>query len=55
MSNIELVKEVNIDGSIIWTLVDPVSTQVHLRTKNAGLAQKCLADIQQYGYIKLEK
>ena len=55
MSNIELVTEVSNTGQMSWLLVDPVSQQVYLRTKNADLANRCLADIQQHGYIKLEK
>lgn len=50
----ELRKEVNSRGEISWVLYDPMSATVHLRTTNASLAQKCLADIQNYGYIKLE-
>lgn len=50
----ELRKEVNSRGEISWVLYDPVSTTVHLRTTNAWLAQECLADLKQYGYIKLE-
>ena len=55
MSNIELLKEVSVNGTVTWIILDPVSTEVKLRTTNADLANRCLADIKQHGYIKLEK
>lgn len=55
MSNIELLKEVSVNGTVTWVILDPVSTEVKLRTTNVDLAQRCYVDIQKYGYIQAEK
>ena len=52
MSNIELIREINTKGDLVYTLVDPVTDAVVLRCTNAALAERCLEDLQKFGYIK---
>ena len=52
MSNIELIREINTKGNMVYTLVDPVTDAVVLRCTSAALAERCLEDLQKFGYIK---
>ncbi|MDB4464596.1 hypothetical protein N9033_00830 [bacterium] len=52
MSNVELIREINTKGDMVYTLVDPITDAVVLRCTSAALAERCLEDLQKYGYIK---
>ncbi len=53
MSNIELIREIDTKGTLVYTLVDPVTDVVLLRCTSIELAERCLKDIQKFGYIKI--
>jgi len=47
-----MIREINTKGDMVYTLVDPVTDAVVLRCTSAALAERCLEDLQKFGYIK---
>jgi len=53
MSNVELIRDTDGYGNTTFTLVDPITDTVLIRTTNSVLAERCKKDIETIGYIRI--